>query len=222
MKLVHSFRETREYYLCLIYLMWWLALFRWATGRQTTISFANLSIIYLSRPFEDDFSVRYMLYYLAAYSGYVRGVRWQRLCATIIPDNFLHLCTDRWNSWKPYLFNPSKKLSYCGETFPNGCTKIYYSAFCSLQPHGNNLMFTVKSNNHCISALRNLVGRTYLMVTLKSNNYCISALCNLVGRTYLMVTLNADNHCISALCNLMGRIYLMVTLKSNNHCIFSL
>ena len=74
-------------------------------------------------------------------------------------------------------------------------------------------MFTVKSNNHCISALRNLVGRTYLMVTLKSNNHCISALCNLVGRTYLMVTLKSNNHCISALCNLMGRIYLMVTLK---------
>ena len=80
-------------------------------------------------------------------------------------------------------------------------------------------MFTVKSNNHCISALRNLVGRTYLMVTLNSDNHCISALCNLMGRIYLMVTLKSNNHCILALCKLMGRTYLMVTLKSNNHCI---
>ena len=69
---------------------------------------------------------------------------------------------------------------------------------CSLQPRENNLMVTLKSNNHCISALRNLVGRTDLMVTLKSNNHCISAFCNLVGRTYLMVTLKSNNHCVSA------------------------
>ena len=84
------------------------------------------------------------------------------------------------------------------------------------------MMVTLKSNNHCISALCNLVGSTYLMVTLKSNNHYISAFCDLVGRTYLMVTLKSNNHCILALCNLVGRIYLMVTLNSNNHCIFSL
>ena len=76
-------------------------------------------------------------------------------------------------------------------------------------------MVTLKSNNHYISTLCNLVGRTYLMVTLKSNNHCISALCNLVGRTYLMVTPKSNNHCTSVLCTLFGRPYLMVTLKSN-------
>ena len=67
--------------------------------------------------------------------------------------------------------------------------------------------------NHALS-------NSALMVTLKSNNHCISALSNLVGRTHLTVTLKSvsNNHCISALCNLVGRIYLMVTLKSNNHC----
>ena len=65
-------------------------------------------------------------------------------------------------------------------------------------------MFTLKSNNHCISALCNLVGRTYLMVTLKAYNHCVSALCNLMGRRYLMVTLNLIITAFS-LCNLVGK-----------------
>ena len=49
-------------------------------------------------------------------------------------DNFLHLCTETHESHTLYLFNPSKKLSYYGATFPDGCTKIYYTAFalCNL------------------------------------------------------------------------------------------
>ena len=73
------------------------SLFRWATRRQTIISFTNLSIISLWRPFEDDFSVCYMLHYSVAYFGYMRGVRLQCLRATACynyADNFLHLCTE--------------------------------------------------------------------------------------------------------------------------------
>ena len=73
--------------------------------------------------FEDDFPVHYMLHYLAAYFGYEWGVRWQCLHA-IITLLLLTEITLYWKTWKSYLFNPSKKLSYCGETFPNGCTKI--------------------------------------------------------------------------------------------------
>ena len=114
-------------------------------------------------------------------------------------DNFLHLCTERHES--------------------HTCLTLANNSPIMEKRY---LMVTPKSNNHCISALCNLVGRTYLMVTLKSINHCISAFCNLVGRTYLMVTLKSNNNCISAFCNLVGRIYLMVTLNSNNHCVFFL
>ena len=103
--------------------LYFMRLATYECRRQTTISFANLSKIYLSRPFEDDFPVHYMLHYLAAYFGYEWGVRWQCLHA-IITILLLTEITLYWKTWKPYLFNPSKKLSYCGETFPNGCTKI--------------------------------------------------------------------------------------------------
>ena len=60
-------------------------------GRQgDKQQFLSQSIIYLSRPFEDNFPVRYMLHYLAAYFGYEWGVRWQCLCAIIMP-----IITDR-------------------------------------------------------------------------------------------------------------------------------
>ena len=103
--------------------LYFMRLATYECRRQTTISFANLSKIYLSRPFEDDFPVHYMLHYLASYFGYEWGVRWQCLHA-IITLLLLTEITLYWKTWKPYLFNPSKKLSYCGETFPNGCTKI--------------------------------------------------------------------------------------------------
>ena len=70
--------------------LYFMRLATYECRRQTTISFANLSIIYLSRPFEDNFPVRYMLHYLAAYFGYEWGVRWQCLCAIIMP-----IITDR-------------------------------------------------------------------------------------------------------------------------------
>ena len=124
------------------------SLFRWATRRQTTISFANLSIIYLSRPFEDDFSVRYMLYYLAAYPGYVRGVRWQRLCILqlylIISCTFVLIDeTHESHTCLTLAKNPSimEKLYLMVALRSNNCHCI-----CSLQPRGqNNLMVTLKS-----------------------------------------------------------------------------
>ena len=91
-----------------------------------------------------------------------------------------------WNPWVLPLFN-----------IPNVMTRHFSDG-----QHGD------KSND--------FFRKSNLMVTLKSKNHCISALCNFVGRTYLMVTLKSINHCISALCNLVGRTYPMVTLKSNN------
>ena len=84
-KIVHTTRETREYYLCLIYRMSCddPSLLRWRRRIQTIIYFATFSIIYLIwRSSEDDFSL-YMLHFLA-YSGYVRKIRRQCLCAIII------------------------------------------------------------------------------------------------------------------------------------------
>ena len=114
---------VRNYALNISGFLYFMRLATYECRRQTTISFANLSIIDLSRPFEDDFPVHYMLHYLAAYFGYEWGVRWQCLHA-IITLLLLTEITLYWKTWKPYLFNPSKKLSYCGETFPNDCTKI--------------------------------------------------------------------------------------------------
>ena len=47
--------------------------------------------------------------------------------------------------------------------------------------------------------------KLYLMVALKSNNHCISAFCNLVGRTYPMVTLKSNNRTAFSLCNLVPK-----------------
>ena len=88
-----------------------------------------------------------------------------------------------------------------------------YSRWVPLRTY---LMFTLISNNHCISALCNLVGRTYLMVTLKANSHCVSAVCNFVCRAYLMVTLNLIITAFS-LCNLVGKklnAYLLEILSS--------
>ena len=112
--------------------MWWLVSFSMG-NTETNISFFRKFkyIIYLSRPFEDDFPVRYMLHYLAAYFGYVWGVRWQCLCAII---RLIISCTFVLKHMKAILVWPKQNLSYHGETFPDGCTKIYYTAFalCNL------------------------------------------------------------------------------------------
>ena len=87
-----------------------------------------------------------MLHFSAAYFGCVRGVRLQCLRATACynyADNFLHLCTET---------------------------------------HESHTCLTLAKNSSIMEKL-------YLMVALKSNNHCISAFCNLVGRTYPMVTL---------------------------------
>ena len=69
---------------CLIYLMWWLVTFSMGNTEANNNFFRKFKyVIYLSRPFEDDFPVCYVLHYLAAYCSYMWGVRWQCLCAII-------------------------------------------------------------------------------------------------------------------------------------------
>ena len=56
-----------------------------------------------------------------------------------------------------------------------------------------HLCIETRESHTCLTPAKNssIMKKLYLKVTLKSNNHWISALCNLVGRTYLMVTLKS-------------------------------
>ena len=82
--------------------MWWLLTF--AMGNTETNN--NIFRKFKYKILEDDFSVRYMLHYLAAYFGYVRGVRWQCLCAIIM---LIISCTFVLKQMKAILVKPWQK-----------------------------------------------------------------------------------------------------------------
>ena len=81
--------------------MWWLLTFSMSNTETNNNIFRKFRYNLL----EDDFSVRYMLHYLAAYFGYVRGIRWQCLCAIIM---LIISCTFL-KQMKAILVKPSQK-----------------------------------------------------------------------------------------------------------------
>ena len=123
-KILHTTRETREYYLCLIYRMSCddPSLLRWIRRIQTIISFATFSIIYLIwRSSENDFSL-YMLHFLA-YFGFVQKIRWQCLCVIIIliissltGEDILGICSSIPNSLMCRQM-PCKSITACGSSW---------------------------------------------------------------------------------------------------------
>ena len=80
-------------------------------------SVKRLQFLRLATHHKDDFSL-YMLHFLA-YSGYVRKIRWQCLCAINYTGNFLHLETHESQTCLTLAKN-----SLNGGTQPNSCTKI--------------------------------------------------------------------------------------------------